>query len=46
MFELGKIFISNGQDTQPTEKEMLAGLWTGVRRDMTSARQTRAMRLL
>ena len=35
LFELGKIFISNGQDTQPTEKEMLAGLWTGVRRDMT-----------
>ena len=35
LFELGKIFISNGQDTQPTEKEMLAGLWTGVRHDMT-----------
>ncbi len=30
-FELGKIFISNGQAQQPTETEMLAGLWTGTR---------------
>ncbi|MDA3894620.1 MAG: phenylalanine--tRNA ligase subunit beta, partial [Desulfobacteraceae bacterium] len=32
-FELGKIFISNGQAQQPTETEMLAGLWTGIRSD-------------
>jgi phenylalanyl-tRNA synthetase beta chain len=31
IFELGKIFISNGQDQQPEEMETLAGLWTGVR---------------
>ena len=31
IFELGKIFISNGQDRQPDEKVMLAGLWTGTR---------------
>jgi phenylalanyl-tRNA synthetase beta chain len=31
IFELGKIFISNGQDAQPSEIEMLAGLWTGAR---------------
>lgn len=35
IFELGKIFISNGQDLQPTEIEMLAGLWTGARSDPT-----------
>jgi phenylalanyl-tRNA synthetase beta chain len=31
IFELGKIFISSGQDAQPSEIEMLAGLWTGAR---------------
>jgi phenylalanyl-tRNA synthetase beta chain len=31
VFELGKVFISNGQDAQPSEIEMLAGLWTGAR---------------
>lgn len=31
LFELGKIFISQGQDRQPQETEMLAGLWTGDR---------------
>ncbi len=31
IFELGKIFISNGQDRQPAETIMLAGLWTGSR---------------
>jgi len=35
IFELGKIFFSNGQDRQPTETEMLAGLWTGAGIDMT-----------
>jgi len=34
-FELGKTFISNGQAQQPTEIEMLAGLWTGIRSDTT-----------
>ena len=31
LFETGKIFISRGQDAQPMEKEILAGLWTGLR---------------
>jgi phenylalanyl-tRNA synthetase beta chain len=31
IFEQGKIFISNGQDVQPDEIEMLAALWTGAR---------------
>ncbi len=31
LFEIGKVFISNGQDRQPRETEMLAGLWTGAR---------------
>jgi phenylalanyl-tRNA synthetase beta chain len=35
IFELGKIFFSNGQDRQPMETEMLAGLWTGAREDMS-----------
>jgi len=30
-FEIGKIFFSRGQDTQPDEVEMLSGLWTGLR---------------
>ncbi len=35
LFEIGKIFISRGQDELPEEKEMLAGLWTGSRYDMS-----------
>ncbi len=31
LFEIGKIFISNGQDALPDEIEMLAALWTGAR---------------
>lgn len=31
LFETGKIFISKGNDTQPQEIDMLAGLWTGDR---------------
>lgn len=31
IFEVGKIFISKGQDNLPEEIEMLAGLWTGAR---------------
>jgi len=33
LFEIGKIFISRGQDKRPREKEMFAGLWTGSRFD-------------
>lgn len=31
LFETGKIFIDQGADQLPIEKEMLAGLWTGNR---------------
>ncbi len=31
LFETGKIFISKGNDQQPQEIQMLAGLWTGER---------------
>jgi phenylalanyl-tRNA synthetase beta chain len=31
LFETGRIFISNGHETQPAESDMLAGLWTGDR---------------
>lgn len=31
-FEIGKIFLSKGQDHLPEEFEMAAGLWTGSRR--------------
>lgn len=33
IFEIGKIFISNGQDRQPEEIEILAALITGARSD-------------
>ena len=35
LFEAGKIFISRGQDNLPEEIEMLAGLWTGSRFDIS-----------
>jgi len=35
IFELGKVFISNGQDRLPKEIEMLSGLWTGARLNPT-----------
>lgn len=31
IFEIGKIFISSGQDRLPQEKEILAALWSGAR---------------
>jgi phenylalanyl-tRNA synthetase beta chain len=31
LFEVGMIFLSNGQDQLPDEFEMAAGLWTGAR---------------
>jgi len=34
-FEVGKIFISNGQESLPQETEMLAGIWTGSRVDLS-----------
>ncbi|MBR9979854.1 MAG: phenylalanine--tRNA ligase subunit beta [Desulfatitalea sp.] len=34
LFEIGKIFISRGNDAQPLESDMLAGLWTGNRTRM------------
>ncbi|MEW6670398.1 MAG: phenylalanine--tRNA ligase subunit beta [Thermodesulfobacteriota bacterium] len=34
-FEIGKIFISNGQENLPREIEMLAGLWAGSRIDLS-----------
>ena len=36
LFEMGRIFISNGQDNLPNEIEMLAGAWTGSRLDRPS----------
>ena len=35
LFEVGNIFISTGKDRQPEETEMLLGLWTGNREDMS-----------
>ncbi|MBU4414293.1 MAG: phenylalanine--tRNA ligase subunit beta [Proteobacteria bacterium] len=33
LFEVGKIYISKGEDNLPEEIEMLAGIWTGSRTD-------------
>lgn len=33
LFEIGKIYIGEGQDSLPEEIEMLAGLWVGTRFD-------------
>jgi len=33
LFEVGKIYISKGEDDLPEEIEMLAGIWTGSRTD-------------
>ncbi len=35
LFELGKIFVSQGPDQQPEEIEKLSGLWTGSRHEPT-----------
>ena len=35
LFEVGHIFISTGRDRQPEETEMLLGLWTGNREEMS-----------
>ncbi|MEZ4527857.1 MAG: phenylalanine--tRNA ligase subunit beta [Desulfobacterales bacterium] len=35
LFEIGKIFLSKGQDSLPDQPEMLCGLWTGNRSDIS-----------
>ena len=35
LFEIGNVFISNGQDVLPDEIEMLSGLWTGARQEIS-----------
>ena len=35
LFEIGNIFVSNGQDVLPDEIEMLSGLWTGARQEVS-----------
>jgi len=35
IFEVGKIFFSQGQDRQPDEHDILAALWTGARHEST-----------
>lgn len=35
LFEIGNVFLSNGQDVLPDEIEMLSGLWTGARQEMS-----------
>jgi phenylalanyl-tRNA synthetase beta chain len=35
LFEIGNVFVSNGQDVLPDEIEMLSGLWTGARQEIS-----------
>ncbi len=35
IYEIGKIFLSKGQESIPDETEMLAALWTGSRTDIS-----------
>ncbi len=35
LFEVGNVFISNGRDALPDEIEMLCGLWTGARHEVS-----------
>ena len=35
LFEIGNVFVSNGQDALPDEIEMLSGLWTGARQEVS-----------
>jgi len=35
LFEIGNVFVSNGQDVLPDEIEMLSGLWTGARHEVS-----------
>ncbi len=42
IFEIGKVFLSQGQDCQPDEHELLAALWTGARHESAWNRQATA----
>jgi phenylalanyl-tRNA synthetase beta chain len=42
IFEIGKVFFSQGQDCQPDEHDILAALWSGVRHESAWNRQTAA----
>jgi phenylalanyl-tRNA synthetase beta chain len=35
LFEIGNVFFSNGQNALPDEIEMLSGLWTGARQEVS-----------
>ncbi len=35
LFEVGKVFIATSKGQQPIEKEMIAGIWTGLRSDIS-----------
>ncbi|MGE0084455.1 MAG: phenylalanine--tRNA ligase subunit beta [Desulfococcaceae bacterium] len=35
LFEIGKIFLSRGQDSLPDQPEVLSGLWTGSRSEIS-----------
>ncbi|MBF0301495.1 MAG: phenylalanine--tRNA ligase subunit beta [Desulfamplus sp.] len=35
LFEVGKVFIATHKGEQPIEKEMLTGIWTGLRNDIS-----------
>jgi phenylalanyl-tRNA synthetase beta chain len=40
LFEMGKVFFSQGQDRQPDEHDILAALWTGARHENAWNRQS------
>ena len=42
IFEIGKVFLSQGQDCQPDEHDILAALWTGARHEGAWNRQAMA----
>lgn len=42
LFEMGKVFISRGQDHQPEEQDILALMWTGARHERAWNRQAEA----
>ena len=42
LFEIGKVFLSQGQDLQPDEHNILAALWTGARHEGGWNRQATA----
>ena len=39
IFEMGKVFISQGQENQPKEHDTLAAMWTGARHESAWNRQ-------